>query len=310
VCADDPLNDGQTQAAASEFRAEERIEDFRFQRLRHTTAVIRNLQPHVISFRHASRARSQVRVAQVRCGYFNDPFLLERARAAHRVMPEHASGHERSARPKLRVTIEIALRFGRFNAAPVTARSLHLLKVSSRPMKTDADLRRYRIAIVIGVDHKIQYFIPGLAPDDPRTLLRLQFHEFLREATFYPVDVICEEANYGLVSIAERVADREHLRYCNIEVSPQRRAELGIPLLFTVDVPGSEASAEQTAKWNALLESHMFHELLGAITGARAVIVICGVIHMPAIIQALRTKFTRVEQYDVTKLAWFDQTLL
>jgi len=34
--------------------------------------------------------------------------LPERVRAAHRVMPEHASGHERSARPKLRVTIETA----------------------------------------------------------------------------------------------------------------------------------------------------------------------------------------------------------
>jgi hypothetical protein len=177
-------------------------------------------------------------------------------------------------------------------------------------MPPDPDLRQYRIAIVIGVHHKIQYFIPGLAPDDPRTLLRLQFHEFLREATFYPVDVICEEANYGLVSIAETLADRENLRYRNIEMSPQLRAELGIPLLFTVDVPGLEISAEQTAKWNALRESHMFHELLDAMSGARATIVICGVIHMPAIIQALRTKFTRVEQYDVTALGWFDKTLL
>jgi hypothetical protein len=106
-------------------------------------------------------------------------------------------------------------------------------------MPPDLDLRRCRTAIVIGVDRKIQHFIPGIAPNDPRTLLRLQFHEFLRETTFYPVDVICEEANYGRVSIAETVADRENLRYCNIEMSPQLRAELGIPLLFTVDVPGS-----------------------------------------------------------------------
>src|SRR5690348_14752800 len=49
------------------------------------------------------------------------------------------------------------------------------------PMKTDPDLRQYRIAIVIGVDYKIQRFIPGLAPDDPRTVLRLRFHDFLRE---------------------------------------------------------------------------------------------------------------------------------
>jgi hypothetical protein len=33
------------------------------------------------------------------------------------------------------------------------------------------------------------------------------------------------------------------------------------------------------------------------------------VTHMPSIIQTLRTKFARVEQYDVTKLAWFDETL-
>ena len=178
-------------------------------------------------------------------------------------------------------------------------------------MPPDPDLRQYRIAIVIGVHHKIQHFIPGLSPDDPRTLLRLQFHEFLREATtFYPVDVICEEAKHGLESIVETMANREHLRYRNIEVSVQRRAELGIPLLFTIDLPGAEIPEEQKVKWNALRESHMLHELLDAISGARATIVICGVIHMPAIIQALRTTFTRVEQYDVTKLAWFDQTLL
>jgi hypothetical protein len=46
-------------------------------------------------------------------------------------------------------------------------------------MKTDPDLRQYRIAIVI--------------PDDPRTVLRLRFHDFLREITGYPVDVIFEE---------------------------------------------------------------------------------------------------------------------
>jgi hypothetical protein len=39
-------------------------------------------------------------------------------------------------------------------------------------------------------------------------------------------------------------------------------------------------------------------------------IVICGVSHMPSFAQALGTKFARVEQYDVTKLAWFDKTLL
>jgi hypothetical protein len=176
-------------------------------------------------------------------------------------------------------------------------------------MPPDPDLRQYRIAIVIGVHHKIQYFIPGLAPDDPRTLLRLQFHEFLREATFYPVDVICEEANYGLVSIAETLADREHLRYCNIEMSPQLRAELGIPPMYTVD-PESEIPPEKKAHWNDQREAHMVYELLGAISGARAVIVICGVLHMPVIVQTLRTKFARVEPYDVTTLGWFDRSLL
>jgi hypothetical protein len=53
----------------------------------------------------------------------------------------------------------------------------------------------------------------------------------------------------------------------------------------------------------------MTHELFDVISGARAMIVICGVTHMPSIIQTLRTRFARVEQYDVTKLAWFDETL-
>jgi hypothetical protein len=201
-------------------------------------------------------------------------------------------------------------RFGRFNAAPAIAKSLHLWGFTLTPMKTDPDLRQYRIAIVIGLDYKIQHFIPGIAPDDPRTLLRLRFHDFLREITGYPVDVICEQAKDGLVSIAETVADRERIRYCNIEMPPQRRAELGIPLLFTTDVPGSDFPWEQTAKWNALLESHMVDDLLDIMTGARVLVVICGVRHMRVFVHAIQSKFARVEPYDVTKLAWFDKTLL
>ena len=178
------------------------------------------------------------------------------------------------------------------------------------PMPPDQDHRLYRIAIVVGVDHKIQHFIPEIAPDDARTVLRLRFHDFLQEITGYPVDVICEEAKQGLVSIAETVADREHLRYWNIEMSPQRRAELGIPLLFAMDVPGLEIPAEQKADWNALRESHMVDELLDAAADARVLIVICGVNHMPVFVQALQSKFARVEQYDVTAMRWFDKSLL
>jgi hypothetical protein len=177
-------------------------------------------------------------------------------------------------------------------------------------MKTDPDLRQYRIAIVIGVDYKIQHFIPGLAPDDPRTVLRLRFHDFLREITGYPVDVIFEEVKHGLVSIAETVADRKHIPYRNIETSPQHRAELGIPLLFTTDVPGSDFPSEQTAKWNALRESHMVEGLLDAMTGARVLIVICGISHMRVFVHALQSKFARVEQYDISTFGWFDKTLL
>jgi hypothetical protein len=177
-------------------------------------------------------------------------------------------------------------------------------------MKTDPDLRQYRIAIVIGVDYKIQHFIPGIAPDDPRTVLRLRFHDFLREITGYPVDVICEEAKHGLVSIAETVADRKHIPYRNIEMSPQRRAELGIPLSFTIDVPGSDFPSEQTAKWNALQESQMVDELLDAVADACVIITICRVTHMRVFVHALQSRFTRVEPYDVTALGWFDKTLL
>jgi hypothetical protein len=54
----------------------------------------------------------------------------------------------------------------------------------------------------------------------------------------------------------------------------------------------------------------MVHELLDAVAGARALIVICGVGHMPVLVQALQSKFTRVEQYDVTVMPWFDRSLL
>jgi hypothetical protein len=178
-------------------------------------------------------------------------------------------------------------------------------------MKTDADLRRYRTAIVIGVDRKIQYFIPGIAPNDPRTLLRLRFHDFLSEITDgYVVDVICEEAKDGLESIAETMANREQVPYRNIEMSVQRRAELGIPLLFTIDLPGAEIPAEQIVKWNAFRESDMVDELLHAAADARVLVVVCSVSHLPVLVQILQLKFRRVAQYDVTAMPWFDRSLL
>ena len=177
-------------------------------------------------------------------------------------------------------------------------------------METPLDLRPYQIAIVIGVDPQIQYFVPGLAPDDARTRLRLRFHNFLRGiAGRYPVDLICEEAKHGEETIAQTLADRDHLRYHNIEMSPRRRTELGIPLLYTVD-PESEISPEQKAHWNNQREAHMVYELLGAIGGARGMIVICGLIHMQVMIDALRTKFAHVEQCDITRLDWFDKSFL
>jgi hypothetical protein len=176
-------------------------------------------------------------------------------------------------------------------------------------MEPTLDFRPYQLAIVIGVDHKIQHFIDCLA-SAPRNMLRLRFLDFVRDLTRrYPVDVICEEAKHGVESIAETLANRERLRYRNIEMSPQRRAELGIAPLYTID-PESEIPLEQKAHWNAQREGHMLYEIVGAIAGARAVIAICGVIHMPIMIQALSTKFARVEQYDVTAMPWFDPSLL
>src|ERR1700730_13510885 len=158
-------------------------------------------------------------------------------------------------------------------------------------MEAPLDLRPYQIANVIGVPREIQYFVPGLAPDDPRTKLRLRFHDFLRDIIArYPVDLICEQAQHGQESIAQTVAEQAPLRYHNIEILPRRLAELGMPPLDTTDVAGSD-TLEQLAQWNALRESHMVHELLGAVAGARAMIVICGVSQMPAFAQALGTKF-------------------
>jgi|SRR5580704_5354083 hypothetical protein len=178
-------------------------------------------------------------------------------------------------------------------------------------MEVELDFRPYQVGIVIGGDHKIQQLVQGVAPSDPRNTLRLRYLDFLRDFTRrYPVDVLCEEAKHGVESIAETVADQERLRYRNLEPPTQRRAELGIPALYTIDVPVSEVSEEQKAQWTALWESHMVQELLGAVAGARAMIVICGVLHMPAMIQVLSTKFTRVEQCDVTATPWFDRSLL
>jgi hypothetical protein len=139
-------------------------------------------------------------------------------------------------------------------------------------MPPGPDLRRYRTGIVIGVDRKIQHFIAGITPNGPRTLKRLRFHDFLREITGgYAVDVICKEGNYGLESIAETMANREHLRYRNIEMSLQRPSELGIPLLFTIDLSGAEIPAEKV-KWNALRESDMVDELLHAAADGRVLV--------------------------------------
>jgi hypothetical protein len=67
-------------------------------------------------------------------------------------------------------------------------------------------------------------------------------------------------------------------------------------------VPGPEIAEEQKAKGTAFLESYMVDELLEAIAGAQAAVVICGVSHKPALSDTLRTKFARVEQHDLTTM--------
>jgi len=158
-------------------------------------------------------------------------------------------------------------------------------------MEAKLDLRTGQVGIVIGV-------------------LRIRFQDFLGEITGgYRVDLICEEAKHGELSIAEQLAREEHIRYHNIEMPPAQRAELGIPAFYTVD-PESEISPEQKALWNDQREGHMVYELLRAVEGARVVIVICGVLHMPILIHALSSKFHRVEQYNITTMPWFDESLL
>jgi hypothetical protein len=82
------------------------------------------------------------------------------------------------------------------------------------------------------------------------------------------------------------------------------------PLLSTNRRAGSEVPTEQEAKWKALRESHMVDELLDAVAGAQILVLICGVSHMGVFVHTLQSKFACVEQCDVTKLEWFDQTLL
>jgi hypothetical protein len=178
-------------------------------------------------------------------------------------------------------------------------------------METRIDLRPSQVAIVIGIDHKIQHLVAVLPPNHPRNALRFRFQEFLEEITGgYRVDVICEEAKHGVVSIAGAVANRESIPYRNIEMPPELRKQLGISELYTVDLPGSETPPEQKEACNAMRESYMINELLRSVAGARTVIGICGVSHMPALIQVLGEKFERVEKYDVTMMRRFDRSSL
>ena len=90
---------------------------------------------------------------------------------------------------------------------------------------------------------------------------------------------------------------------------PDRRQQLRIPLLYTID-PESEIPAEQKARWTAQREAHMVDELRSATNSVRAAIVICGMSHIVVLSEALRPRFDRVELYDVTAMQRFDQALL
>jgi hypothetical protein len=54
----------------------------------------------------------------------------------------------------------------------------------------------------------------------------------------------------------------------------------------------------------------MIDKLLRYVALARTVMAICGVSHMPALIQTLGHKFKRIEPYEVTAMRWFDPSLL
>jgi hypothetical protein len=178
-------------------------------------------------------------------------------------------------------------------------------------MENRIDNRPGQVAVAVGIDRKIQQVVPRIAPNHPRNKLRFRFQEFLEQITGgYRLDVICEEAKYGVVSIAQAFADREGIPYRNIEMPPEVRRVHGIRELSTLDVPGSETPREQKEAWNALRESYMIDKLLRYVVVARMAMAICAVSHMPVLIQALRQKFKRVELYDVTAMEWFNRSLL
>jgi hypothetical protein len=168
-----------------------------------------------------------------------------------------------------------------------------------------------QVAVVVGIDHKIQHVVPPIAPNHPRNKLRFRFQEFLEQITGgYRLNVVCEEAKHGVASIAQAFADREGIPYPNIEIPPEVRRIQGIPELSTLDVPGSKTPREQKETWNTLRESYMIDKLLRYVALARTVMAICGVSHMPALIQTLGQKFKRIEPYEVTAMRWFDPSLL
>jgi len=161
--------------------------------------------------------------------------------------------------------------------------------------------------LIIGINHQIQSATIGWS-NDPKaqafmddqkrrfaTLLRTEMRE--RGVRF-----VGEETRHGDTSIAEGVCGEETIRYSNIEMSPEARAQANIPPGYNEDEAVSDADK---SRWNRQREEFMLNATIAGAGQVESVLVICGNMHTAPIAAGLRGLGHHAEVLDLQTQDWY-----
>jgi hypothetical protein len=167
-------------------------------------------------------------------------------------------------------------------------------------------------ALILGLNHQIQPSVVRSGGEDIERLEREQkdrFTDLLRGLIeSRGVQFIGEEAEHGVISIADLVARERGCRYANIEMSPDERQRRKIPVDYSR--PQSPYSPEQRARWQREREEYMVMTALAMAGDARSLLILCGREHTDSLAVLFRKAGREAKTSDLNKEPWYIENWL
>ena len=158
---------------------------------------------------------------------------------------------------------------------------------------------------ILGVEHDMQNDPHPIEADDAR--YQIQQYEatltsLLRLGRF---TLICEETSHKAKSIAARLAAEFGIGYVNIDVTPEQRAQLGIPEGHLNKRNRNKSTQQQKDDWLKVRDVHMASGVRSRWAGHAEVLVVCGADHLPTLAARLQEPGIVIRRSDIRTQDWY-----